>query len=62
MLWNEVYKKERGFHSVGMLWDLLFDYETETETGYSKFSILKFLYKRVELNGEVSHRVMGIKL
>lgn len=53
-------KAERGYESVGSLWGLLWEYETESETGFSKFSLLKFMYKRVEMNGEVTHKVLGI--
>ncbi|HDP80130.1 MAG TPA: hypothetical protein ENN21_04735 [Spirochaetes bacterium] len=56
-----VEKPERGYASTGSLWGLLWEYETESETNFSKFSLLKFLYKRVDMNGEVSHRVMGIR-
>jgi hypothetical protein len=42
----------------GVLWE----YERETEHRYLKFSILKFLYKHVETNGDVTYRLFGIKL
>lgn len=53
-------KRERGYESRGSLWGLLWEYETEAETGFSKFSLLKFLYKRTEIDGEVQHNVLGI--
>ncbi len=56
-----VEKPERGYSSTGSLWGLLWEYETESDTNFTKFSLLKFLYKRVNMNGEVSHRVMGIR-
>jgi len=54
-------KPERGYSSTGSLWGLLWESQHETETNFSKFSILKFLYKRVEMNGEVYHQVLGIR-
>jgi len=51
---------ERGYESRGSLWSILWEYETENERGYSRFSLLKFLYKRVEMDGEVYHKVLGI--
>lgn len=54
-------KAERGFTSEGSLWGILWDHEHETETGYDKISILKFLYKRVELDGKTYHSVFGIR-
>jgi hypothetical protein len=62
ILWNEVHRPERGYRSIGSLWGLLWELETESETKYSEMSILKFVYKRVTMNGEVYHRVFGIKL
>ena len=62
ILWNEVHRPERGYRSIGSLWGLLWELETESETKYSEISILKFVYKRVTMNGEVYHRVFGIKL
>jgi hypothetical protein len=52
---------ERKYSSTGSFWGILWDYEKEEETGFSKFSILKFLYKRVEMNGEVHHTICGIR-
>lgn len=54
-------KPERGYSSIGSLWGLLWESEHESETNYSRFSILKFLYKRVDMNGEVYHQVFGIR-
>lgn len=56
----KVQRAERGYESWGSLWGLLWEYESESETGFSKFSLLKFIYKRVEMDGEVQHRVLGI--
>ncbi len=57
----KVQRKERGYESHGVLWGLLWEKETETETNFSKTSVLKFVYKRVDMNGEVYHRVLGIR-
>lgn len=57
----KVHRRERGYESIGSLWGLLWEYETESETNFKKFSILKFLYKRVDINGEVYHQVLGVK-
>ena len=56
----KIQRAERGYESRGSLWGLLWEYETESETGFSKFSLMKFIYKRVEMDGEVQHRVLGI--
>ncbi len=53
-------KAERGYETRGSVWGLLWEYETEKDTGFSKFSLLKFVYKRVEIDGEVTHKVLGI--
>ncbi len=49
-LYEESERKERSYRSYGSLWGLLWKYETE-EKGYSKFSILKGLYKRKTKDG-----------
>ncbi|HPJ33980.1 MAG TPA: hypothetical protein PK358_04045, partial [Spirochaetota bacterium] len=59
-LYYKLQKPERGYESRGSLWGLLWEYETESETGFSKFSLLKFIYKRVEMDGDVQHRFIGI--
>lgn len=57
----KVSRPERGYESWGSLWGILWNYEREQETGFSKFSILKFLYKRTVLDGKVTHSVMGVR-
>ncbi|MDH5657500.1 MAG: hypothetical protein OEZ34_16420, partial [Spirochaetia bacterium] len=57
ILWGAVYgykrKPLRGYESRGSLWGVLWKYETEKDTGYKKFSILKFLYSdTTKANGE----------
>lgn len=50
-VYNEIRRPERGYHSTGSLWGFLWEYETESETNFKKFSILKGLYKYVNING-----------
>ncbi|MCE9597937.1 MAG: hypothetical protein K8S54_08210, partial [Spirochaetia bacterium] len=61
VLYNEVQRPERGYRSRGSLWGLLWDYETESN-GFSKFSILKFVYSRTSDGDGVRTRVMGISI
>lgn len=58
--WYSIQRPERGYHAIGSLWSLLWQYETEDETGFSKFTFLKFVYKRVVLNGETRHSILGV--
>ncbi|MCB1325756.1 MAG: hypothetical protein H7A21_13475 [Spirochaetales bacterium] len=55
-------RPERGYHSTGSLWGLLWNYERESETGFRKFSLLKVLYSRTEYEGETHHRLLGLRL
>ncbi len=59
-LYNEVKKPERGYHEMGSLWGILWNYETEDETGFKKFTILKGLYKWKEKDGRDEHTVLWI--
>ncbi len=54
-LYDEVKAPERRYHSRGSLWGVLWDYETEGETDFTKFTILKGLYKYREEKGETKH-------
>jgi hypothetical protein len=54
-LYNEVKVPERKYHSRGSLWGILWDYETEGDTGFAKFTILKGLYKYKKDKGESEH-------
>ncbi len=56
-LYNEVKVPERKYHARGSLWGILWDYETEEETGFKKFTILKGLYKYIDDKGETEHTV-----
>lgn len=61
-LWNKVERPQRGYTSIGSFWGLLWEYETEEDTGFKKFSLLKFLFKRVETPGETYYKVLGVKI
>ena len=54
-LYNEVKVPERKYHARGSLWGILWDYETEDETDFTKFTILKGLYKYIDDKGESEH-------
>ena len=60
IVWNYVEKPERNYESYGSLWGLLWEYEREERGAYNKFSILKFLFKRVDDHGSVNYRVIGV--
>ena len=61
ILYNDVQRPERGYRSRGSLWGLLWEYETEEENRFTKFSLLKFAYsRRTEIDGSVHHRILGI--
>ncbi|WCL48828.1 LA_1737 family protein [Leptospira sp. GIMC2001] len=56
--YKTVKPKERGYIGRGSLWGALWEYNTEEETNYSKFSILKILYsRRVDEDG-VTNRIL----
>ena len=55
--------KERGYEGSGSLWGLLWEYKTESETKYSKFAILKFVYtKTTDETKESYQRILGVRL
>ncbi len=56
--YKTVKPKERGYTGRGSLWGALWEYNTEEETNYSKFSILKILYSRREDGEGVRHRIL----
>ena len=53
-------KPERGYHSFGSLWGILWDYETESVTGFKKISIMKGLFNRVETKGKVKTKYFWV--
>jgi len=59
-LLNYVEKPERGYESWGSLWGFLWEYEREERGAYNKFSLMKFIFKRVDDHGDVKYRVMGV--
>lgn len=58
----KVHRPERNYESRGSLWGFLWEYENEADTGYKKFSILKFLVKWTEIQGKDELRILGIKV
>lgn len=55
--------KERGYEGQGSLWGLLWEYKTESETKYSKFAVMKFVYsKTTDETGESYQRILGVRL
>ena len=59
-IYDEVMVPERKYHSRGSLWGILWDYETEDETDFTKFTILKGLYKYINDKGESEHTVLWV--
>jgi len=60
-VYSEVRVPERKYHSMGSLWGILWDYETEGETGFTKLTILKgIVYKYINDKGETKHTVLGV--
>lgn len=48
-IYRQYRKDEQGYKSRGSFWGWLWEYETEDDTGYEKFSILKgLIYRSVE--------------
>ena len=63
IIFSEVARPERQYHSVGSVWGILWEYQTEKETGFKKFSILKLpFYKRVNVDGEMRTSVLGVTI
>ncbi|TGN19109.1 LA_1737 family protein [Leptospira idonii] len=56
--YKTVKPKERGYTGRGSFWGALWEYNTEEETNYSKFSILKIIYSRREDSEGVRHRIL----
>ncbi len=59
-LYNEVKVPERKYHARGSLWGILWDYEIEEETEFTKFTILKGFYKYINDKGESEHTVLWV--
>lgn len=63
LLYYDRYRgKQNGFREWGSVYGFLWDYEVEPRKGFKKFSILKFVFSRVEFQGETKYRVFGIPL
>jgi hypothetical protein len=58
-LYFESEKKERGYHSYGSMWGWLWEYQTEEESDYYKFSIIK-IFSVSKYKGKT--KIMGIEL
>ncbi|MDF3821056.1 hypothetical protein P3G55_14180 [Leptospira sp. 96542] len=56
--YKTVKPKERGYTGRGSFWGALWEYNTEEDTNYSKFSILKILYSRRQDDEGVRHRIL----
>jgi hypothetical protein len=57
----KIKRPERGYQSRGSLWGILWEEQRESETGYYKLSILKFLFKHVEVDGKSYNSILGFK-
>ncbi len=55
---------ERGYHSRGSLWGIIWEKESEDETNYRKFSILKgAVYSRTTTaKGDTYSRIFGVRI
>ncbi|MCB1316188.1 MAG: hypothetical protein KDK27_09555, partial [Leptospiraceae bacterium] len=62
LLYQDIQKPERGYRTRGSLWRILWEYQEESDTGFQKFSILKFVYSRTKTEEEIHHRVLGVKI
>ncbi|MCE9599763.1 MAG: hypothetical protein K8S54_17525 [Spirochaetia bacterium] len=61
LLYNDVQRPERGYRSRGSVWGLLWDYETETN-GFSKISVLKFVFSRTTDESGTRTRILGFSI
>jgi hypothetical protein len=52
---------ERGYRSRGSAWGALWEYETESETDFSSYSVLSFIYSSTRYQGQRTQRVFGIR-
>ncbi len=59
-LYGYRWQQERNYRSFSSLWTLLWHYETEDD--YNRFTLLKFIVSRTEKEGDISWRVLGIRL
>ena len=60
-LYEEQSRAANGFHSVGSVWGFLWQYQSESETGYRKFSVLRLpFYRKVRRDGQLRTYILGI--
>jgi hypothetical protein len=59
-LYWERKKPERGYQSYGSFWGALWDYETESENDFTRFTILGGLFKRVKTNEDIKYTIFWI--
>jgi len=59
-IYNEVKYPERRYHARGSLWGILWDYETEDDGYFKKFTILKGLYKYINNNGKTEQSLFWV--
>ena len=59
--YEEQTRAANGFHSVGSAWGFLWQYQSESETGFRKFSVLRVpFYRKVRRDGELRTYILGI--
>ncbi len=62
VLYSDTARRERGYRSRGSLWNYLWQYQSESESDFEKFSLLKFVYSRTRHAGRTRTRVLGIRV
>ncbi|MCR9145473.1 MAG: hypothetical protein NXI24_24755 [bacterium] len=62
VLYSDIGRSERGYRSRGSLWSYLWQYQSESESDFQKFSVLKFVYSKTRHAGKTSTRIFGIRV
>ena len=57
-----IQKPEKGYESRGSFWGFLWKYVKESETKYTEVSILGYVYSKVERDGKVTYRILGVRI
>lgn len=60
ILWDEIRKPEKGYHSMASVWGLLWEHETESVNDFKKLTILKGIYKYVNNKGRIKRRILWV--